>query len=230
VADEASEKGHQASVTRPLGVDRSRLVEHPSGAVPLEDDGRVFGGDYTFRLKSEPLERHRLQVRVHTGRNVQGLTLSLRRKGQWLQMGTRTRNVPGPGRWMTLWFDLPAAAFEGPETEFKLSAKGVPEVNAYRLWLARLGPDPGRPLAERLGYPLHQRLGEVDKGLRPHGEGWSMPLALSSDPQVGVLLIRNVGEGVLVKTELPLDTCRNLFQVLLSPEKTADLRRALAGP
>ncbi len=227
VANPGSEKEHGVEVTKPLWSDRQALVEEPAGKTPQSDDGRGFAGDYRFGMKTEPGERHQLRVRVNAGRNLKGLTLSVKHGGQWLQLGTRTQNLPGPAKWLTFWFDVPAAACAGTRTEFRISAKDAPEVNLYHLWMVRVQARVAQPLAGRLGYPARQGLGEVDRSLRPLGKGWSMPLVMVQAPETGALILRAVGKGLLVKTELPLDTCRNLFLTLLSQEKADALRKAL---
>jgi hypothetical protein len=166
---------------------------------------------------------HRLKIRLNAAHPTKGLALSVEKNGQWVPVGVRTQEAQAEKRWLTVWFDIPAALISGDRARFRLFPKGTAEVNAYHLWLSATLPRQVSPLAEGLGFSPEAQLGSVPHGLSAVGKGWKAPVVLSGSAQEAVLILRKQGNGFLVKTELPLDDCGGVLQTLASPEKTQAL-------
>ena len=223
VADDKSEKRHEVTVEKVFWRDRLKLPEGLGSAQKTEDDGIGFGGDYLFTLQTIRNAAHRLKIRLNAARPTKGLALSVEKNGQWVPVGVRTQEAQADQRWLTVWFDIPAALTPGDRTRFRLFPKGTTEVNAYHLWLSATRPPQVSSLAEGLGFSPDARLGNVPHGLSIVGKGWKAPVVLSGAAQEPVLILRKQGNGFLVKTELPLDDCGGILQTLASPEKSRAL-------
>jgi hypothetical protein len=223
VAEESSEKKHEVNVEKLLWKDRVQLPENLGSAQMIEDDGVGFGGAYTFTLQTIQDVAHRLKIRLNTAHPTRGLALEVEKNGRWVPVGVRTQEASGGERWLTVWFDVPATLVSGERERFRLFPKGTSEVNVYHLWLSSVFPRPKSPLAETLGFSRGVSLGWAPKGLSTVGKGWKAPVVFSHAQEGAALILRKQGNGFLVKTELPLDDCGGVLQVLSSPEKSRAL-------
>ncbi len=222
MADSQSELGHQVQVDGPVSIDQAKLLELPRLTKTVQDDGRVFKGFYQFTAKTQPGERCRVWVRVNTGLNSAGMALLVQKGGNWVQAGVRTKNSGNEANFLTFYFEVPETLVASNQTVFRLAAKNGTPINAYHLWVFDMASDGGRDLSEQLGFPAHQNLGSVDRGLIPKGSRWQKPVFLSQNPAQGALILQKIGNGYLVRSQLALEDSLSLLTTLMNHSLQAE--------
>jgi hypothetical protein len=216
VANLLSESEHQVQYNGLISTDTLELQELPRLTNKVTDDGRTFSGFYQFVAHTTPSMRHRLWVRVNTGKNTKGMALLVQAGNQWVQTGIRTKNSGNGSNFLTFYFEIPEKFITSDQTVFRLVSKNGLDVNAYHLWMFRLESPEDQPLAEFLGFPTNQVVGKVDRGLIPKGNFWQKPLILSNRPVEGAVLAQKIGNGYLVRSQLPLEDSLSMITTLLN--------------
>src|SRR6185295_6084037 len=174
--------------------DTQKLPDGLNEKKMIEDNGRVFNGYYQFTVKTAPGIKHRLWLRVTTGRNIKGMALQIQRDGQWSQVGVRTQNDGATRHFQALYFDIPENWITSEQTVFRLLSKTEPEVNAYHLWMYKVEGRNNQSLPELLGFVTNRDVGEVNHGLIPKGKEWKIPVILSQHPDQRAVLIQRIGK------------------------------------
>jgi hypothetical protein len=218
VANEGSETGHAVTFTGEILEDTQNLPDGLNEKKMIQDNGRVFSGYYEFAVKTVPGIKHRLWLRVNTGRNIKGMALQIFREGQWAQVGVRTQNDGATRHFQALYFDIPEKWVTAEKTIFRLISKTEPEVNAYHLWIYKVEGGKSQSLPELLGFVSNRDAGEVNHGLIPKGKEWKVPFILSQHPDQGAVLIQKIGKGYLIRSELTLENSIGMLKSLLNQE------------
>jgi hypothetical protein len=216
IANLPSESEHQVQYDGLISTDTLQLQELPRLVNKVTDDGRTFNGFYQFSAHTKPGMRHRLWVRVNTGKNTTGMALLVQVGNEWVQTGVRTKNSGNGSNFLTFYFEIPEKLITSDKTVFRLTSKNGLDVNAYHLWMFRLDLPEGQPLAEFLGFPINQEVGKVDHGLIPNGDFWQKPLILSNRPVEGAVLMQKIGNGYLIRSQLRLEDSLSMITALLN--------------
>lgn len=229
VANTVSESAHAVTFAGETFEDTQNLPDGLNERKMIKDDGRGFSAYYQFTVKTEPGVKHRLWLRVNTGRNMKGMALLVQQGEKWVQVGVRTQNDGATRHFEALYFDVPADRITSDQTVFRLISKTGDEVNTYHLWMYKVEGGANLSWTELLGFSPNHNVGEVSHGLIPHGKDWKMPVLLSQHPEQAALIVRKIGNGYLIRSELSLEDSVNTLKALIKDQTREQLKNALAG-
>ncbi len=225
-----SEKNHAVTFEGGTYEDTQKLSDGQDLKKLIEDKGRGFTSYYQFTLKTEPGSKHRLWIRVNTGRNIKGMSLAVQEGDQWVQLGIRTQNDGDTRHFEALYFEIPSKYVTNKQTVFRLISKTGDEINAYHLWIYQLDTSESQTLPEILGINSNQEMGPVSHGLIPKSKEWRIPLVLSQHPEQGALILLKVGKGYLVRSELTLEDSVGILKSFVDDKTIEELGSSWTKP
>jgi hypothetical protein len=229
VGNPSSESSHAVTVKGETFQDTQELPDGMNLKKMIKDDGRGFKHYIQFTAHTEPGFKHRLWLRVDSGRNLKGMALAAWNGTKWIQVGVRTQNIAGTRHFDALCFDIPESRITSGQTYLRLASKYGDEINLYHAWLYKIESSQAPSITEILGFAPNQNVGEVSHGVLPKGKQWRAPILLAQHPeQCGVIMMK-VGKGYLIRSELSLEDSIPMLKNLLKDQTLEQLSSAWPG-
>ena len=217
MGEEANEKKHNVKIYKQ--VDGKGIVLANSTL-----NGRRWKGFYECEVNTEVGFQHTVVVTAPSNSNYKELNLEVKKDRSFVNMGLVDKKVSK--ELVELSFNIPVQYITNKKTIIRLSSKKpqiVMSTDSMRVYkLKVVGKS---PLAELIGFKQNQIVGICYNTLTYNN--MVAPLRIVGNKNYAGLVMKDVGNGIFIKTQLSYSNIKNMINTLLNNEIRAKVIKYL---